>query len=128
MEEPPPPSREGLAALDAHPMALALPDRVGAPAQDVALAALASKQPFPMRTSMLHHLQQENKWQREQIATLVAKVEVSEKAALQALRSSEKAAEKQRREAAEEASSAVASKLATGMCVHECVAARAGGK
>jgi hypothetical protein len=118
-------------------MALALPDRVGAPAQDVALAALASKQPFPMRTSMLHHLQQENKWQREQIATLVAKVEVSEKAALQALRSSEKrsrellrqmAAEKQRREAAEEASSAVASKLATGMCVHECVAARAGGK
>ena len=84
--------------------------------------ALAAKAPFPMPQSLLQHLQQENKWQREQLRALGKKVEKSEGAAVASLRSSEKRSrellrqlseEQQRREAAENAASAAAGRVAS---------------
>ena len=83
-------------------------------------AALAAEAPFPMRGSLLQHLQQENKWQREQLRELQKQVEKSENAAVTSLRSSEKRSrellrqlreEQERREAAESTASAAASRV-----------------
>ena len=83
-------------------------------------AALAAKAPFPMPASLLQHLQQENKWQREQLRELQKQVERSEDAAVNSLRSSEQRSrellrqlreEQQRREAAERTASAAASRV-----------------
>ena len=37
-------------------------------------AALAATAPFPMKASLLQHLQQENKWQREQLREMQKQV------------------------------------------------------
>ena len=83
-------------------------------------AALAATAPFPMKASLLQHLQQENKWQREQLRELQKQVEKSENAAVNSLRSSEQRSrellrqlreEQERRAAAERTASAAASRV-----------------